>query len=235
MSIPLFLAMTSQEIRENICQTGKIAYMACHFSPKGSGVTNLPENMPPTAMLILDDRIPYGGQSAEQLIAGLRASVERLGCQYVLLDFERPATKQLQELSAAVANELPCPVAMPPEYARALDCPLFLPSIPPYILPEDYLSPYKNREIWLEAALDGALATVTAEGCQVTAVPYPETAIPLHHSRELRCHYHMDITDKAARVTFLRSAEDIGPLLEAAEQYGAALAIGLHQELSGIT
>ena len=43
MVIRPFLAMTAAEIRANPDISSPIGWMACHFSPYGTGLSNLPE------------------------------------------------------------------------------------------------------------------------------------------------------------------------------------------------
>ena len=54
MALPLYLAQTALEMGGNSLP-GRLAYMACHFSPGGQGLSNVPELLPSGAILILDD------------------------------------------------------------------------------------------------------------------------------------------------------------------------------------
>ena len=47
MAITPFLAMTAAEFRKKEDLPDKIAWMACHFSPYGLGLSNLPQRLPP--------------------------------------------------------------------------------------------------------------------------------------------------------------------------------------------
>ena len=58
MAIAPFLAMTAAETRNHSVLPPKIAWMACHFSPYGLGLSNLPQRLPPHALLLLDDITP---------------------------------------------------------------------------------------------------------------------------------------------------------------------------------
>jgi DNA-binding NarL/FixJ family response regulator len=53
-----FLAMTAAEIRNISVFPGKIAWMACHFSPFGLGLSNLPRALPVGSLLMVDDVTP---------------------------------------------------------------------------------------------------------------------------------------------------------------------------------
>ena len=59
MGISHYLAMTGVEIAAAEALPENIAYMACHFSPYGTGLTGAPEVLPKHSMLILNDRIPF--------------------------------------------------------------------------------------------------------------------------------------------------------------------------------
>ena len=61
MGISHYLAMTAEEIATTDILPEHTAYMACHFSPYGTGLTNIPESLPKNAILILNDRIPFCG------------------------------------------------------------------------------------------------------------------------------------------------------------------------------
>ena len=60
MAIAPFLAMTGAEMRNNSFLPEKIAWMACHFSPYGLGLSNLPRSLPPGSLLMVDDITPIG-------------------------------------------------------------------------------------------------------------------------------------------------------------------------------
>ena len=47
MAIRPFLAMTAAEIRGTETLPPKTAWMACHFSPYSTGLSNLPKDLPP--------------------------------------------------------------------------------------------------------------------------------------------------------------------------------------------
>ena len=231
MSIPLFLAMTGQEIHQNPSLPEKIAWMSCHFSAGDAGISHIPDNMPRNSMLILDDRIPYQGHNSAMVCAHLLDTVNRHRCSHVLLDFERPPTAATLPLVRQICETMPCPVGIPIDYANDLDCPIFVPPVPPHLTLHAYLTPWKNREIWLEVALDGSLATITDKGCQFTPVPYPMPEEPMHHCTELCCHYHTAVSPEQIQFSYFRTSEDLIDLQNHAAKYGVTLSIGLYQEL----
>ena len=61
MPIPCYLAMTAAEYARAKELPGRLAWMACHFAPYGTGVVNLPQQLPEGSVLMLNDRIPICG------------------------------------------------------------------------------------------------------------------------------------------------------------------------------
>jgi hypothetical protein len=234
MAIPLFLAMTGWEISKNEELPKNIAWMACHFSPYGTGLSNLPAALPPRSMVIVNDRTPVCGHDPERIVSQLAELVEIHQCSNILLDFQRPGEPETAIIAEAVVRELNCPVGVSPPYAEVLSCPVFLPPVPPHIPLGKYLTPWQERPVWLECALDGATITVTAEGSAVTPLPYPELENYRHRDTNLCCHYEIDITKKQAQFHLGCSHDDLHDLLAAAERINVTHAIGLFQELGAI-
>ena len=205
--------------------------MACHFSPYGTGLTNLPEAIPPGSMVIVNDRTPVCGHDPELIIRQLSALMEAKQCSSVLLDFQRPGEPQTAAIAEALVKELPCPVGISEPYASALSCPIFLPPVPPNMLLADYIVPWQDREIWLEAALDAAMITVTADGSTITPLPTADPAEKCHLDSDLHSHYHIEPGSEQIRFVLYRTREDLTALLTAAEGTNITQAIGLYQEL----
>ena len=234
MAIRLYLAMTAAEIRENTGLPPKIAWMACHFSPYCTGLSNLPRILAAGSVLMLDDVTPIFHHDPEQIAAQLRERTGALDCGGVLLDLQRPGYPETAELAKYLAEALPCPVAVSEPYARGLSCPVFLPPVPHHVSPEAYFAPWQGREIWLEAALDAEEITLTPQGAAFAPLP-PGAAVPEGFAEErLHCHYAVAVEADAARFTLWRTAEDLNALLAEAERHGVTTAVGLYQELSGI-
>ena len=98
--------------------------------------------------------------------------------------------------------------------------------------PEEYLLPWKGREIWLEAGLEGELLILTEQGCKVISLPYSNTETDSFFDQALYCHYTIDTNEKAARFTLWRTMEDCYELFEKAVSLGVVQIVGLFQELS---
>ena len=232
MAIPLILAMTGAEISKKAVLPPLISWMACHFSPYGTGLTNLPETIPPGSMVIVNDRTPVCSHDPELILHQLTALVEAKQCSSILLDFQRPDEPQTAAIAECIVNGLSCPVGVSEPYAASLSCPVFLPPDPPHIPLVDHIAPWKDREVWLEAALDAATITVTANGSTVTPLPYADSTECCHLDSDLYCHYR--IVPEAERIQFHlhRTRADLDALLSAAEGTNITQAIGLYQELN---
>lgn len=231
MAIRPFLAMTAAEIRANSEFPPNIAWMACHFSPYCTGLSNLPKTLPPESLLILDDITPIHGHDPERIGRQLSERAEALHCHGVLLDFQRPGYKETAALANYLMKNLPCPVAVSDLYAGELDCPVFLSAPPPSISLAEHLGPWRGRVIWLEAALGGEVITLTEQGAECTPLPPGETFEDGHRDEKLHCRYRIEVSEEQARFTLCRTMEDLDALMEEAESLGITTAVGLYQEL----
>ena len=228
MVLPLYLAQTSLEMAGNSLPEHP-AYLACHFSPGGQGLSNLPQALPAGAMLILDDSTPMAGHDPELIVRQLADAIRQHSCESLLLDFQRGNISGQQELAKLLTDSLPCPVGVSEVYAELLSCPVFLPPVPPDKPLKDYLAPWQGREIWLEAALEGITLTLTEAGCSVEALyDFPEHGLT---DEALPCHYTVGTTEKSAIFHLWRTRQDLESLLSEAESLGVTKAIGLWQEL----
>lgn len=228
MALPLYLAQTPAEMAGNPLSENMV-YMACHFSPGGKGLSNLPEKLPPGSILILDDSIPMDGHDPQQILGQLRELVSRYICDSLLLDFQRDNIPGQQELARVLCEGLPCPVGVSAVYARELNCPVFLAPVPPDKLLSEHLSSWSGREIWLEAALDGLSLTLTEAGCAAEMLwNYPEDG---RLDEKLHCHYTIETAADSAIFRLWRTGPDLASLLSEAESLDVTRAIGLWQEL----
>ena len=234
MAIRPFLAMTAAEIRGTETLPPKTAWMACHFSPYSTGLSNLPKILPPGSMVILDDITPIHGHDPEAIAARLRPRLEEMVCSGVLLDFQRPGYEEAGILAERLSEALPCPVGVSALYGRTLSCPVFLPPVPPDVSLADYLAPWQGREIWLELALGGEIITLTPTGATTSPLPPAAQLSSGHRDEKLHCHYQIHTDADSARFTLFRTPEDLDALLTDGETLGVTRAVGLYQELHGI-
>ncbi len=226
-----FLAMTCAEFARCDKKPKKTAWMACHFSPYGMGLSNLPQALPEGSMLIVNDRIPICGHEPNQIAGELETIVSALSCESVLLDLQREYSPETDAVVQAVLSTLTCPVGVSDLYAGKHDCPVFLPPPELDVPLKDHLAPWMGREIWLEAALDMAQFTVTEKGCTSLPLPYTPPEDGFFRDEELCCSYRFDMRDDAAVFTLWRTPENLENLLTKATNAGIHRTIGLYQQL----
>ena len=230
MAIDCYLAMTAAEIASAPSLPRKLGYMACHFSPYSTGLSNLPRQLPPNSMLLLTDRTPICGHDPDLIARQLADCAAANHCHSVLLDFQRGECAETARLVRHLSEALPCPMAVSQPYAGESDRPILLPPVPLDIPLADHLAPWQNREIWLEAALDSLCITVTPTGSHSSPAGSDNEPLP-HRDDRLHCHYRTEVSPDQAVFTLRRTPEDLASLLEEAETLGVSLAVGLCQEL----
>ena len=232
MALPLYLAMTAAEFQKCSLLPEYGAWMACHYSPYGLGLSNLPRYLPEGAMLILNDRTPARGHDPECIACQLQALEESLHYKYILLDFQRPDSLENASVAKAILSALSCPVGVSESFARELTCPVFLPPPPPHVPLAEHLATWQGREIWLEAALESEVITVTEkESTQSSlATPFAEDGL---EDTGLHCRYRIRAYEDRIDFTLWRTGEDLFALLREAEALGVTLSVGLWQELNG--
>ena len=227
MPLPIYLAMTAAELRNHSVLPDHVAWMACHFSPYGTGLSNCPATLPPGSMLILNDRTPVYGHDPQRIAEQMCELAAQLGCSRVLLDLQRPNEPATAAIAKAVSSVLPCPVAVSAWYAGELTCPVLLPPVALLKTPQEHLLPWKDREIWLELARDTACYTITEAGCRrETAVASGEFP---HTDPALCCRYRIAEEENAVR---FHITQDQGLLLEQLTKMdNVTCLVGLYQEL----
>ena len=219
----VFLAMTGREM-ETHCPK-RLAYMSCHFSPGGFGLSNLPRFLPEGSILILDDSMPVQGHNPERVVEQLNALAKRSSIRAVLLDFQRLPTAEARKMTAAILQNCHCTTAVPPAYIQN-DFPVFLPPPPVNKSLKEYLKPW--GKVFLELASEGLEITVTKNGSQTVPV-FPTSPLPLQDSR-LHCHYGVTVCPGKAVFTLNRTREDLAALAREAEELGVLGMVGLYQE-----
>ena len=178
--------------------------MACHFSLYGTGLSNLPETLPPGSMLILNDRIPVHSHDPELILTQLHSLAERFRPDCILLDFQRGNDPQTARIAAALDGFSDCPLGVSDLYAEPLNGPVFLPPPPPDCLPERWFAPWEGRELWLEAALDYEIVALTETGQHREFPGYtapPEDCFP---APGLFSRSRIRLTDSAVKFHFYR-------------------------------
>ena len=230
MAFTLYLAMTGAEIRNCSSPPEHIAWMACHFSPYSTGLSNIPSVLLPGSMLILNDRVPPQGHDPATVAEQLGRAVTQLEVSRVLLDFQRFEDPLTKEIAEAITSALPCPMAVTPAYAEGLDCAVFL--TPQLHKPlADQLELWQGRTVWLEAATDCQEAILTEEGCTFIPGDLPEDPSDFHSDAQACCRYHIALENDRVRFTLWREADHLQALLCEAEKLGIDCAVGLYQQL----
>lgn len=228
MTFDGYLAMTAAEILGCDTLPSRLAYMSCHFSSYGLGLCNLPRQLSPGSLLMLNDRTPIYRHDPERVAEQLADTVERFSCSGVLLDFQRTGA---DEVVKAVAGTLSCPVCVTTDYAPLTAGAVLLPPVPPDTPPEAWLAPWADREVWLEASFSPMTVTVTPEGAERTPLPWWEAPPDGQQDAGLFCHYAIALQEDAARFTLFRTETDLEALLQAASALGVTQTVGLYQEI----
>lgn len=223
----VFLAQTCWEMER--FPVPKTAYMACHFSSYGNGLSNLPQTLPAGSILLLDDSMPPNGHAPKAVVSQLNAVIDAYSVQAVLLDFQGELQKESMDMAGHLAKALPCPVAVTEGYAKVLGCPVFLSPTPVNMALKEYIDPWLRQGVYLELAPMATRFTVTENGSTALLIPYGED-LPLKDKR-LHCHYKVEVFPDKAVFTLCRTGEDLAALAAEAKQLGVLGTVGLYQEL----
>ena len=208
MVLPLYLAMRAEEMN------------GAAPLPRHLGVYGPAAQLPPGAMLVLDDREPVRLDPASAM-----------GAESVLLDFERKADADSIRTANELSQALPCPVAAPPGYLEDPACPVFLPPCPLHVPLTEHLRPWKDREIWLDVTLWQQVITVTRDGARY-ALPAPADRPDGGWFDDiLLCRCMMETKDDQVCFTLFDTPETLKTKLEQAAALGITRAVGLYQEL----
>lgn len=229
MGISRYLAMTRSELEAfSLTQGHAPAYMACHFSPYSTGLSNIPASLPDGAMVILNDRTPIYGHDPQQIARQITDVTERTHCSCVLLDFERPGYEETKRLCEFLIANLSCPVGVSALYAEGTDCPVFLPPVPMDMTLGDYLAPWQGRQVWLDIAPEAVCVSVTEAGSRFSPMAGSSPPENAFFDDALHCHYRSEVLDDRIHFYLWR---DLASLIEEADALGVAKCIGLYQEL----
>lgn len=230
MAIACYLAMTAAEFSACDNLPAHIGWLACHFSPSGPGLSNLPRSLPPHSLLIIDDSTPFHHHQQELILRQLQDTISSLEVCAVMLDFQRPGNSDIQGLVSLLQQELSYPVVAPPQYASGKS-PVFLPPCPLNVPLQEYLGPYQGRDIWLDAAPLPVQITVTEKGSTYETLPLSTPKDKLRWDSALYCNYHIDVQKDSIVFTLSRDSLAIQKWLQKAEELGVTAVVGLYQEL----
>ncbi|MBE6958653.1 MAG: hypothetical protein E7447_05840 [Ruminococcaceae bacterium] len=231
MEIPLYLAMTAAEYSGCTELPAHMGWMACHFSPSGPGLSNMPPYLPTGSVLLVDDSNPFCDHQARIIARQLAEAVEKWHLCSVVLDFQRPVDPDVKKMAEHLHSALPCPVVVTPDYAPSAS-PILLPPCPPNRRLQDHIAPFKGRDIWLELALEGMSIHISRAGSHAEPLPYTSAAEFPHWDERLHCHYRIIRATDSVTFHLQRSREDLQKLLANADGLGITHAIGLWQEFA---
>lgn len=221
--MPLYLAMTAAEISGCQQLPEPLAYMACHFSPYSTGLSNLPGALPKGSMVILNDRIPICGHDPRRVAEQLGQLCEELEAESLLLDLQR-TDENMHAIIAQILKDRVCPVGVSELYAKDFDCPVFLSAPPLHIPLAEYAAPWEGHEIWLEAATDQYAYGVSETACVSL---YADYTAPLPCG-DLCCHYGFHEEKDRLVIALERTWEDLQMLMK---DDSITKSIGLYQQL----
>jgi len=231
MEISRYLAMTQAETERYPLPEGfRAAWMACHFSPYGTGLSNLPRHLPAGSLLTVNDRTPIFGHDPERIAKELNETVEALGCCGVLMDLQRPGEVRSRELCRHLSQALTCPLGVSEAYAPEIQGPVFLSPCPPDRPLKDHLSPWQGRELWLDTAPEILSLVLTEAGCEVLSLPWEPVPEDAHTDSSLHCRYRIQTETDRVLFTLWRDGPGLDAHLREAEALGVTKALGLLQE-----
>lgn len=228
MALPIYLAMTQGEFLRCPQLPEHIAWMESSFSSSGTGLSHLPQFLPPDSLLMVTDQFPPQDHDPVLIVRQLIKTAEDFSLCGVVLDFQRPYCEETDKIADAICRALPCPVALTPPYKKD-GAILFLPPIPAYQSAKACLAPYAGQEIWLETELLGLEMTVTGDGCTCHPLELPLQG-EIFQDAQCRCHYTVDVRQDRAIFSLQRTENDLQALLSDAEKLGVTKAFGLYQE-----
>ena len=230
MVLPCYLAMTEEEFTNAPHLPPKIGWMACQFAPYGSGLSGLPEHLPPGSLIFLNDRIPPRNSDPDKIVRQLKDLCTREKAAGLAVDFQQPMNPEKEAIVKALSRDFPVSVA----FSEICRCPgpVLLSPPPVRTALSSWLAPWKEREIWLDFSPGREYWEITKAGARLLPDrPAPENAEFLQDS-SLFCHYFPDVRPDAACFWIYRTEEDLRSLLREASRLGVKKAVGLYRELS---
>ncbi len=231
MFLPIYLAMTGQEITQFGRFSSTLCYFACHFSSTSPGLSGLPPTLPANTILCIDDSTPIEKHDPALITTQLRDLLKKQHPIGLLLDFQRPNNPHTPSMIEAILKCSSCPVAVSHIYATEFNCPVFLPPVPLRTDLSAHLRPWSGREIWLELAPDNEIVTISTDRVSiqpVQSIPFDDTYI---RDIPLLCHYSIEIKQDCIAFSIGRTAEDLVELQKEAQKLGVSKFIGLWQQL----
>ena len=231
MALSIYLALTPWEYQNCPSPPEHPAWMACHFSSYGNGLSNIPEDFSTGGILMVNDRIPPEDHEPLMIAQQLLQAAEHFSPKGIILDFQRPYQQKIRDIAESILSHLTCPVAVTEQYCQNWGGAVFLPPVPLGKKMEDYFRKWAGKDIWLEVTKTGEQLELTKDGCTRQPIDHLP-GMDVFQDDNLFCHYSMDVTDHKAVFSLWQTQEDIVRMLEKAEAFGVSTAVGLYQEFS---
>lgn len=229
MDFEIYLAVTGAELALASQNHKPLAWMGCHLSAGGSGISGVPASLPPDSILVLTDQMPPQGHDPHQVAQELVDAAHQLNCSRILLDFQRPKSDAGNQIVDSILTLADRPVGVSENYGEHFCCPVFLRPPPLWTALSDHIAPWKGRQIWLEAAQEDAVVTVTEEGGHYTVCDH--TGPYTFNSDKLQVAYRIETDPDQLRVYLHRGSKELQGLLHQAKQLGICTAVGLYEHL----
>ncbi len=228
MGCPLYLAMTAAEFYAVSPLPPKPAWMACHFSPYGQGISNSPQHFCANGMLILNDRIPVTDHHPRRISEELNGLVQQFQIEKLLLDLQRPDNAQTKEIVRYIVDNAVCKIGISHHYA-AEGCAVLVPPFPADRPAESHLQKWQGQEIWLETSTEPLCLEITENGCQEAQWNACKSSSE-HWDESLCCRYRIQTEEKCIRFLLYRYPEDVISHLDSLSGLGVTCGVGLYQE-----
>jgi len=229
MDLSIYLAFTGVEAEAVNSHRAKTAWFGCRLSPYGAGIISTSSAVKSCDMLILTDETPIAEHDPQQVAAELVHMANSLGCEKLLIDFQRQPTVYSSAIIKEVLRRSPVPTGVSDLHAKELLCPVFLSAPPLWDSLEDHIAPWKGREIWLEAATDAACVTVSKSG---SAYRQSDPIEDHPHFDSATCTAYAFNMDKGTAYFHLRRGKsELMKLLDKATDCSIQTVIGLYQQL----
>lgn len=229
MDFPIYLAMTAAEMAKCRSIPPKIAYMACHFSAYGTGISNRPEHLPAGSVLILNDRTPIHKHDPQLISAQIAQLMDDLSAAGLLVDFQRPVTEEALEVIRALCS-LDITLTVTEAFASEFNCDVLLSPAPLHMALQAHAAPWRGRKLWLELSRDPEALRLTSQGCAILPGKDMSELTTTHAQKNLHCHYQISALEEQAEFLLFRTTDDHKSLLQEAEALGFIGAVGLYQE-----
>ena len=171
------------------------------------------------------------GHDPERIRQKLLECWEKLGFEALLLDFQRPGSREAAALCGVLGTGLPFPVGVSQLYGAETEGPVFLDPVPPDRSLEAHLAPWQGRELWLDLAPEAVCLEITEAGCRREALGQVPQEDPFREDEGLCCRYRAQVLERAIRFHIWREASCLEALAKKAAELGVARFVGLFQEL----